>query len=252
MKKRLYLAILTVILCISISGCGNNNNKDSNDKNISGSNTESPANNENNNDNKDSGSNADNGNNEEDENNKDNTTKEPSSGTTPSIDDSQASASEVTETIAPKAGKLTAKQQYSDAYREVKFLGLKEYKSLKGDNYTDKAKKNKKFLVLFLSIRNTGNEKDYINPNYITAKVDGKEIEHTFLVNEPFSYPTIFTNIEAGSTIGGFIVWEVPKNWKKFEMEYSAWKDINGVTLTAKFTPKDLSNPLIYNASNFQ
>lgn len=250
MKKRLYLAILTVILCISISGCGNNNNKDSNDKNISGGNTETPANNENNNDNKDSGSNADNGNNEEDENNKDNTTKEPPSETTPSIDESQTS--EVTETIKPKAGKLTAKQQYSDAYREVKFLGLKEYKSLKGDNYTDKAKKNKKFLVLFLSIRNTGNEKDYINPNYITAKVDGKEIEHTFLVNEPFSYPTIFTNIEAGSTIGGFIVWEVPKNWEELEMEYSAWKDINGVTLTAKFTPKDLSNPLIYNASNFQ
>ncbi|MFG6395323.1 MAG: DUF4352 domain-containing protein [Lachnospiraceae bacterium] len=247
MKKRLYLAILTVILCISISGCGNNNNKDSNDENISGNNTEAPKDDENN---KDNENNTDNGNNEEDKNNGDNTTKEPSSATTPSIDENQGS--EVTETIEPKAGKLTAKQQYSDAYREVKFLGLKQYKSLKGDNYTDKAKKNKKFLVLFLSIRNTGNEKDYINPNYITAKVDGKDIEHTFLVNEPFNYPTIFTNIEAGSTIGGFIVWEVPKNWKKFEMEYSAWKNINGLTLTAEFTPKDLSNPLIYNASNFQ
>ena len=138
MKKRLYLAILTVILCISISGCGNNNNKDSNDENISGNNTEAPKDDENN---KDNENNTDNGNNEEDKNNGDNTTKEPSSATTPSIDENQGS--EVTETIEPKAGKLTAKQQYSDAYREVKFLGLKQYKSLKGDNYTDKAKKNK-------------------------------------------------------------------------------------------------------------
>ena len=159
--------------------------------------------------------------------------------------------SEVTETIEPKAGQLSASQQYSDAYREVKFLGLKEYKKLKGDNYTDKAKKNKKFLVLFLSIRNTSNEKDYINPNYITAKIDGKEIGHTFLVNEPFSYPTIFTNIEPGRAIGGFIVWEVPKNWSKLEMEYSAWKNIDGLTLSAKFSPEDLSDPLMYNAVNF-
>ena len=128
---------------------------------------------------------------------------------------------------------------------------MKEYKKLKGDNYTDKAKKNKKFLVLFLSIRNTSNEKDYINPNYITAKIDGKEIGHTFLVNEPFSYPTIFTNIEPGRAIGGFIVWEVPKNWSKLEMEYSAWKNIDGLTLSAKFSPEDLSDPLMYNAVNF-
>ncbi|MFG6378169.1 MAG: hypothetical protein K1W19_07625, partial [Lachnospiraceae bacterium] len=42
----------------------------------------------------------------------------------------------------------------------------------------------KKFLVLFLSITNNTSEDDYINYNYISAKVNGKDIEHTFLVND--------------------------------------------------------------------
>ena len=225
MRKKLYYLFLTVFLCISLQGCGKNNNTNTTDDITSIDETKKP------------------------ENNKDEITANPDIKETANPEDEKAN--EVKETIKPVTGYLSADQQYSDNYRVVKFLGLKEYKKLKGDNYTDKAKKNKKFLVLFLSIRNSGNEKDYINPNYITATVDGKDIEHTFLVNEPFSYPTIFTNIEAGKTIGGFIVWEVPAGWKKFEMEYSAWQNINGLTLNAKFTPDDLSDPLVYNSANF-
>lgn len=225
MRKKLYFLFLAVFICISLPGCGKNNNENITNENTSSDETVNPG------------------------NKQDEVTTSPATEETDKPDNEQTS--EVTETIEPKAGQLSARQQYSDASRVVKFLGLKEYKKLKGDNYTDKAKKNKKFLVLFLSIRNTSNEKDYINPNYITAKIDGKDIEHTFLVNEPFSYPTIFTNIEAGQAIGGFVVWEVPENWKKLEMEYSAWKNIDGLTLHAKFTPDDLSDPLMYNAVNF-
>lgn len=214
MRKKLYFLFLAVFICISLPGCGKNNNENITNENTSSDETVNPG------------------------NKQDEVTTSPATEETDKPDNGQTS--EVTETIEPKAGQLSARQQYSDASRVVKFLGLKEYKKLKGDNYTDKAKKNKKFLVLFLSIRNTSNEKDYINPNYITAKIDGKDIEHAFLVNEPFSYPTIFTNIEAGQAIGGFVVWEVPENWKKLEMEYSAWKNIDGLTLHAKFTPDDL------------
>ncbi|MCI9080359.1 MAG: DUF4352 domain-containing protein [Lachnospiraceae bacterium] len=225
MRKKLYSIFLAVFLCISLQGCGKNNNADKTDNDIPVDTTKSP------------------------ESSQEEITSNPNVEETNNPGNEYVD--EVKENIEPKSGHLSASQQYSDAYRVVKFLGLKEYKKLKGGNYTDKAKKNKKFLVLFLSIKNTSNEKDYINPNYITAKIDGKDIEHTFLVNEPFSYPTIFTNIEAGRAIGGFIVWEVPKNWKKLEMEYSAWKNIDGLTLSAKFTPDDLSDPLMYNAVNF-
>lgn len=232
MKRKLYLGILTLSLCVSIIGCGkidNNNSDNTNaDKEIS---EKSPTN-------------------ESADNNTDETPSE-SPGISETSSPEDVKTSEPLETPEPKTGKLSAKQQYSDASRVVKVLGLKEYNELKGDDYTDKPNKKKKFLVLFLSIRNTGSEEDYINPNYITAKVDGKQLEHTFLVNEPKNYPTLFTHIPAGGSIGGFVVWEVPQNWKKFEVEYSGWKDIDGLTIKANFTPKDLFNPLIYNNNDY-
>ncbi len=247
MRKRVFIAVLIISFCISVQGCGkisNQNNADNanNETQVSTAPSavisQKPQNNENS---------TDNNNIQDKETNKPYDSDSPDTSGTPGIPEDNVPV----ETPAPKPGKLSAKEQYSDAYRVIKFLGLKEYKTLKGDNYTDKADKNKKFLVLFLSIRNTSTDNDYINPNYISAKVDGKNIEHTFLVNDPKSYPTLFTNIEAGKTIGGFIVWEVPKNWKKFQMEYNAWKNIDGLVLTAKFTPDDLKDPIIYNANDF-
>lgn len=227
MKKRLYLSIITAALCINILGCGKIDS--SSDSNTNSSSTVSS----NNNNTSDTSSNINSNETVEPDNNVSDPTPEP--------------------TAVPKVtvGKLSAKQQYSDAYRVVKFLGLKEYKKIEGDTYTDKPKKGKKYLVLFLSIRNDNIEEDYINYNYISAKVDNKKIEHSFLVNEPKGYPTIFTHVAPGKSIGGFVVWEVPSDWKKLEFTYDGWKDINNVSVKAKFTPKDLSNPMIYNASDF-
>lgn len=241
MKRKVYLGIITAAaLCISLPGCG----KIENDTNSSTP-SATPV---------------------SESSNSSNTTEPVATDvpeeTAPPADTTETPVQEppqVDESVTPeqtpaaetKTEKLSASQDYSDAYRLVKVLGLKEYKKLDSDKYNDKAKKGKKFLVLFLSIRNDTSEEDYINYNYISAKVDGKNIEHTFLVNDPKSYPTLFTNIEAGKTIGGFIVWEVPNNWKKFQMEYSAWKNIDGLVLTAKFTPDDLKDPIIYNANDF-
>lgn len=144
------------------------------------------------------------------------------------------------ETVQPETIKLSPGQAYPDTHRMFSILGLKEYKKIKGDLYTDTPKKGKKFLVLFLSIGNATDIEDYINYNYISAKVDGKKITHTFLVNEPKGYPTIFTHIPAGGRIGGFIVWEVPSGWKKFKFYYNGWKDINNISMEAEFAPKDL------------
>ena len=157
-----------------------------------------------------------------------------------------------TQAPEPEIHKISSSQQYSDIYRVVKVLGLKEYKKIKSEKYTDKAKKGKKFLVLFLSVKNDTNEEDYINYNYVSAKVDGKKIEHTFLLNDPKGYPAIFSHVPANEGIGGFIVWEVPVTWKTLEFTYNGWKDINNISLEAEFTPNDLSDPIIYNANDFK
>ena len=156
------------------------------------------------------------------------------------------SPSKASETPAPTAGVITPEQGYSDSDREVSIVGLKEYKKIKTDKYTDTAGKGKKYLVLFLKVRNRTSEKVYFNVNYLSAKVDGKEIENTVLFNEPEGYPTIFSNIAADSYYGGFIVWEVPKGWKKMEVTYEGWRDSDGLTLNSTLTKEDLTKPEKY------
>lgn len=236
MRKRVFIAVLIISFCISAQGCG----KISNQNNADNANNETQT----------STAPSTDVSKEPDNNIQDKETNKPDITDSPDISDTPGD-NVPAETPEPKSGKLSTNEQYSDAYRVVKFLGLKEYKTLKGDNYTDKADKNKKFLVLFLSIKNTSADNDYINPNYISAKVDGKKIEHTFLLNEPKGYPTIFSHIPAGKSAGGFIVWEVPEEWKELEFTYNGWKDINNVKMKASFTPDDLSDPVIYNANDF-
>ena len=139
---------------------------------------------------------------------------------------------------------VTADKPYQGVNRNVDILGLKEYKELKTPGkLKDTAKKGKKYLVLFLKITNCMQTEDYINAARIEAKIDGKKLEHTFLVNDPMGYKSIFTHIPEGESIKGFIVWEVPAKWKKLEMNYTGWEGIDGDSLHAKLTRKDLKDP---------
>lgn len=42
-----------------------------------------------------------------------------------------------------------------------------------------------------------------------------------------------------------------PVNWKKLEIIYDGWKDIDNISIKAEFTPNDLSDPLIYNPNDY-
>lgn len=172
------------------------------------------------------------------------------SETTNSFGTASNNTKESTETPVPTSGVFTRKQSYSDGEREVSILGLKEYVKLKSDKYKDKAHKGKKYLVLFLKVRNRSASKVYFHADYLSVKVDGKDIQNTFLFNEPEGYPTMFTNIAADSEQSGFIVWEVPQKWKKIEITYQGWKDSDGLTLSSILTKKDISNPEKYSGLN--
>ncbi len=135
---------------------------------------------------------------------------------------------------------------YTDEKRQVSIIGFKHYKKLKSKLYKDTAAKNKEFVVLFLEITNKQNDKDYINVNYLSAKVDGKEITNSVLFNEPEGFQTIFKNIEADGQLRGFIVWEVPENWQKIEVVYNGWKDSSNLSLDCTLTPDDYFDPPQY------
>ena len=135
---------------------------------------------------------------------------------------------------------------YTDENRQVSVIGFKHYKKLKSKLYKDTAAKNNEFIVLFLEITNKQNDKDYINVNYLSAKVDGKEIANSVLFNEPEGFQTIFKNVESDEVLRGFIVWEVPENWQKIEVVYNGWKDSSNLSLDCTLTPGDYFDPPQY------
>lgn len=155
-------------------------------------------------------------------------------------------------TPVPTKGTFQPDQGYSDSNCEVSILGLKEYKTIKTKKFTDKAGKGKKYLVLFLKVRNRTDSTIYFNVNYLKATLDGKKIENTFLLNKPENYPTIFSNIVADSYYGGFIVWKVPENWKKLDITYDGWKASDGLSLSTTLSKKDLSKPEKYDSYAYE
>ncbi len=135
---------------------------------------------------------------------------------------------------------------YTDEKRQISVIGFKHYNKLKSKLYKDTAAKNNEFIVLFLEITNKQNDKDYINVNYLSAKVDGKEIANSVLFNEPEGFQTIFKNVESDEVLRGFIVWEVPENWQKIEVVYNGWKDSSNLSLDCTLTPDDYFDPPQY------
>lgn len=163
-------------------------------------------------------------------------------------DDSSATAPE---TYIEESSFQADEDIYNDNVYSIKTLGLKEYSSLRSKGYDtqkkigymDKPEQGKKYLVLFLSIKNTADEDVYFHPDYLSAKVDGTKIQNTFLYNDPENYKSIFKTIKANDYDEGFIVWEVPKDWKKLVMTYKGFELLGGKRLKLTITPQDLKDP---------
>ena len=149
----------------------------------------------------------------------------------------------VPEPVTPTEEKFDAKTPYGNTSHYIEVLGLKEYDSLGKGNTLDKPADGKVFLVLFLNVENRTETDDYINPYYVTATVDGTEIENTVLVNDPKGYTTLFTHIQPEESMSGFVVWEVPEKWKTLDVNFDNWKDTDHVLLDASFTRDDLKDP---------
>ena len=149
-----------------------------------------------------------------------------------------------TEQPEPKEESFDSKTPFGDTKYYVECLGLKEYDQLESDAYTDKPADGNVFLVLFLNFENRTENEDYINPDSLKASVDGKEMEHTVLFNDPEGYTTLFTHVEPEDSMDGFVVWEVPKDWQKLDVDFDNWKYTDQVVLQASFTRDDLKAPV--------
>lgn len=137
---------------------------------------------------------------------------------------------------------LRKEDAVSDGGFYLRNMGFQEYASFEGETFTDTPAEGNKYLILYLGIANYGQD-DYFNPDYFTATLDGTEIEHTYLMNDPDGYSTAFSKISMGEEFCGYIVWEVPENWENFSFRYSGWETTNHAVIEATYSKDDLSDP---------
>lgn len=157
----------------------------------------------------------------------------PSDEETPSVSDSRT----------PETVSLVMNQMNGNEKVSITMIGLCQYDSLESDAYTDVPTDGNVYLAMFFDIINHDNGDDYINPENMSATVDGEAVSHLGVFNQPESYEPIFDHIGTGEELSGYVVWEVPSDWQSFDMEYTGWQDTCSLTVTAHVTPDQLTTP---------
>lgn len=170
------------------------------------------------------------------------TTAESDTDITETIDEDVADEAE-TET-EPDMVSLSLNEPCGNSKFQVTCTGLKQYDALEGDTYTDTPSDGNVYLVLFLSITNYDKHDLYFSPEAFSSTVDGMDCTHTFMVNDPEGYPSIFQTIPANTTADGYIVWQVPADWKELHLNYTGWAEVLNGVIDGTFTPDDLADPM--------
>lgn len=169
-----------------------------------------------------------------------------SESSTPDMDvntDSNEESSIETDTREPETVSLIMSQTNGNEKVSITMTGLCQYDYLESNAYTDTPADGDVYLVMFLEIANHDNGDDYINPENMSATVDGEKVSQLGLFNQPESYTPIFDHINSGEQLTGYIAWEVPSDWQSFDMEYDGWQDTCALTVTAHVTPDMLTTP---------
>lgn len=147
---------------------------------------------------------------------------------------------DIPETEIPAETKeVTADLPYLSSTTEFEIIGLKKYDFIKGKTLTDNPADGNCYIVLFLSVKNLSMENVYISPDQVKASVDGKETATTFLVNDPEGYRSILDIISPGNVSQGYVVWEVPSDWKHMDLQFFQWENTEHVVLNLALSPQD-------------
>ena len=107
-------------------------------------------------------------------------------------------------------------------------MTLLEYKTMDviEDKYYDKkAADGKEFLVLFFRVNNISDKSLYISSYDFDGYVDGKKTDYTYFYHDINGYSELSGSIARGKYIEGHIVYEVSKEWKDFEIQFTDDED---------------------------
>lgn len=144
----------------------------------------------------------------------------------------------------PEKGKhtVTIEKGYMSSFMEVNMLGAEEYKIIEGKNLNDVAPEGERYLVVYLEMKNLSSKNEYFNYNYVKSYCDGKEIQTTFLINDPKGYKPIFNDIPGNGERKGYLVYKVPEGWKRLEMVYTGFMDTRQLELRFDISSDNLKD----------
>ena len=74
----------------------------------------------------------------------------------------------------------------------------------------------------------------------MSSTCDNEPCVTTYLLNEPKYYSPIFNSIPAQSEVKGYLVYELPLDWKKLNFTYLGWKDMKNLILSFNVTSDNL------------
>lgn len=149
-------------------------------------------------------------------------------------------STDVEQAELPEKVNLVMNELCGNTKFQIECIDFKQYKSVEGNKYTDTPADGSVYLVMFLNISNSGENDLYFSAESFFSTVDGTDLSHTFLVNDPEGYSSIFNSVPADTTTDGYIVWEVPADWKELTLHYTGWQDVLNTIIDGRFTPDDL------------
>lgn len=167
---------------------------------------------------------------------------------TPEVEEKNETKSEIPEPESnlpdsAKVGQIVSGDKWS-----IALLYAKEYDSIDGEFYSDKPSEGNKFLVLFFDVKNISDKNDYFNSLFFEGYTDDYSTNSTIIMGNPDGMGAIGGNIDAGKMSKGTIVYEVPSDWKTFEISYKdgLWTTHKAATFVMNkedISPSDFTFP---------
>lgn len=103
---------------------------------------------------------------------------------------------------------------------KVSFVDASEYDKVGDDIFPMSAKSGNKFLVLFFEIENISDEEHFFTSYNFDSYLDGYVLDQSLCLDDINGYKTISKNIAPGMKHKGYLLFEVPKDWKELIFTY--------------------------------
>lgn len=129
---------------------------------------------------------------------------------------SQAPTEKPTE--ASKA--VTIGEFVQDEKWKVSFLSAKQTNEIKGEYMSTKASDGKTLLIMFFEVENISDEDDYFNYFYFNGYCDDTSVDQKAVLGDIDGNGTLTGDVAKGKKLKGCITYEVPADWKTFELDY--------------------------------